>query len=100
MSDLEEVDETITDLEVAETQRWNKRTKQLTLSLDRAFVESHDVAVTFISLSVKRTRKQAAARFYSLLVMAKTQSVKVSQVDAQSDILIEKGPTYGGVAVV
>ena len=95
MSDLEEIDETITDLEIAETQRWNKRTKQLTTSLDRAFFDSHDSAVSFSSLTVRRTRKQVAARFYSLLVMSKTLSVKVEQIDAISDIMISKGPTYG-----
>lgn len=95
MSDLEEIDETITDLEVAETQRWNKRTKQLTTSLDRAFFESHDAAVSFSSLTVRRTRKQVAARFYSLLVMSKTLAVSVQQDSAADDIMITKGTAYG-----
>jgi cohesin complex subunit SCC1 len=40
-------------------------------------------------------RKQAASRFYTLLVLKKHQVVEVAQEEAFADIHISRGPKFG-----
>jgi cohesin complex subunit SCC1 len=43
-------------------------------------------------------KKQAASRFYTLLVLKKFQAVEVSQQKEFGDIWISKGPQFGLVS--
>lgn len=75
-----------------ERKRWTRRTQQVFRVLDKNLA-SQD-SVKFSSLTHKCNRKQAAARFYTCLLLAKEGAISVNQVEAYSDITIEKGPKF------
>ena len=50
--------------------------------------------VSFQSTISRCNRKQVASKFYSLLVLKKTQTIEVHQSHPYSDILLTKGPLY------
>ena len=49
-------------------------------------------------LTARMNRKQAAAKFYTLLVLKKQQAVDVFQNVTFADITITRGPLVEGVA--
>lgn len=90
-----EVEGTIdSGLDDAEQEKqWNKRSLQMQHSLEIAF--RYNEKLSFKELTRKHNRKQAASRFYSLLVLKKHQSVNLDQTEPFGDILITKGPRFG-----
>jgi cohesin complex subunit SCC1 len=67
--------------------RWNKRTQQVMKILDKCFAERDEV--NFNDITKKCTRKQAASRFYSCLLLAKEGAVKFKQEAPYTDIIIK-----------
>jgi len=76
----------------AEERRWNKRSQQMLVALNRC-LQRHD-SVTFRQMappSAKHSRKQAAAKFYTFLVLKKNEAIDVSQSAPYGDIVISRG---------
>uniref|UniRef100_A0A224XIU6 Putative sister chromatid cohesion complex cohesin subunit n=1 Tax=Panstrongylus lignarius TaxID=156445 RepID=A0A224XIU6_9HEMI len=55
---------------------------------------AHEDSLYFSNLVVRNNRKQAAQKFYSLLMLKKFQVVELEQEQSYADILIEKGPNF------
>ena len=72
--------------------KWSKRTEQMVGMLDKGFSGSD--SLLFSDLSRKCGRKQAASRFYSLLLLAKDGMVKFNQDEPYGEITITKGAYY------
>ncbi|KAK6167579.1 hypothetical protein SNE40_021571 [Patella caerulea] len=79
--------------EDAEEQRWSKRTQQMQHTFEIAFRYSEELS--FKEMARKLDRKQAASRFYTLLVLKKHQAITVEQNEPYGDILIGRGPQFG-----
>ncbi|XP_014672897.1 PREDICTED: double-strand-break repair protein rad21 homolog isoform X2 [Priapulus caudatus] len=75
-----------------EERRWNKRSQQMLYTLQRA-LKSQD-AVSFVEMTRKNTRKQAASRFYMVLVLKKQGAIEVEQTDNYDDITLTKGTNF------
>ncbi|XP_041360633.1 double-strand-break repair protein rad21 homolog isoform X2 [Gigantopelta aegis] len=78
-----------------EEQRWTKRTAQMQHVFEIAFRQSD--SLSFKEMARRHNRKQAASRFYTLLVLKKHQCIVVEQTEPYGDIFIEKGPKFGMV---
>ncbi|ESO09866.1 hypothetical protein HELRODRAFT_167684 [Helobdella robusta] len=85
-----QVDEEAT--EEAEERRWNKRSQQMLSTLKRLLNRKEHVS--FKETVSKCNRKQVASKFYSLLVLKKTQTIDVKQSEPFSDIILTKGSLY------
>ncbi len=75
-----------------EQRRWTKRTQQVLRLLNRTL--SKQDSVEFKSVTLKCTRKQAASRFYTCLLLAKEGTIQVEQPEPYAEIVIQKGPKY------
>ncbi|XP_073930589.1 double-strand-break repair protein rad21-like protein 1 isoform X3 [Castor canadensis] len=76
-----------------ETQRWNRRLLQMLNRLR----ESNKMGMQSFSLKElcrNSDRKQAAAKFYSLLVLKKQQAIELSQHAPYADIIAMVGPMF------
>ncbi|EFB29591.1 hypothetical protein PANDA_014969, partial [Ailuropoda melanoleuca] len=76
-----------------ETERWNRRILQTLNSLR----ESNKMGMQYFSLMKlcrNSDRKQAAAKFYSFLVLKKQQAIELSQSDPYADIIATVGPMF------
>lgn len=83
----------------AEERRWNKRSQQMMVALSRCLHRQD--SVTFRQMappSSAHSRKQAAAKFYTFLVLKKLEAIDVSQDDPFGDILITRGPKFDTLA--
>lgn len=78
-----------------EERQWNKRSQQMQHSLDIAFRNTD--SLSFNELTRRHNRKQAASRFYTLLVLKKQSSINVCQAEPFGDIMLTKGPRFGAV---
>ena len=79
----------------AEEQRWNKRSQQMLVALNRC-LQRHEF-VTFRQMappSSAHSRKQAAAKFYTFLVLKKMEAVNVAQDTEYGDIKISRGTKF------
>ncbi|QQP51449.1 Uncharacterized protein FKW44_012822 [Caligus rogercresseyi] len=70
----------------------NKRALQLSNILKEKFASKE--AVIFNNVSRGNSRKQAAQKFYSMLVLQKMMAVEVSQPGSYGDISISRGPKF------
>ncbi|XP_047601846.1 double-strand-break repair protein rad21-like protein 1 isoform X2 [Lutra lutra] len=76
-----------------ETERWNRRILQILHSLR----ESNKMGMQYFSLMKlcrNSDRKQAAAKFYSFLVLKKQQAIELSQSTPYADIIATVGPMF------
>ncbi|XP_040494035.1 double-strand-break repair protein rad21-like protein 1 isoform X2 [Ursus maritimus] len=76
-----------------ETERWNRRILQMLNSLR----ESNKMGMQYFSLMKlcrNSDRKQAAAKFYSFLVLKKQRAIELSQSDPYADIIATVGPMF------
>jgi cohesin complex subunit SCC1 len=89
--DEEQKMETETE-EQFENRRWTKRTSQLLHTLKREFNKKD--TVNFNNLVHKNTRKQAAYKFYSCLLLSKDNSLGMKQKDLFGDIILSKGAHF------
>ena len=75
-----------------ENRRWTKRTSQLIHTLKREFNKKDNV--NFNNLVQKNTRKQAAYKFYSCLLLSKDNTLDMKQKDLFGDIMLSKGAHF------
>uniref|UniRef100_A0AAQ5XK79 Rad21/Rec8-like protein N-terminal domain-containing protein n=1 Tax=Amphiprion ocellaris TaxID=80972 RepID=A0AAQ5XK79_AMPOC len=77
-----------------EEKRWNKRTQQMLHGLQRVMAKTGADSVSLLDLCRNNNRKQAAAKFYSFLVLKKQQAIEVTQSEPYSDIIATAGPRF------
>ncbi|KAM4630213.1 double-strand-break repair protein rad21 homolog A-like [Polymixia lowei] len=77
-----------------EERRWNKRTQQMLHGLQRVMAKTGAQSVGLLDLCRNNNKKQAAAKFYSFLVLKKQQAVELSQEEPYSDIIATAGPRF------
>ena len=87
--DEEQEGETFEDFD---NRRWNKRTEAVLLNLRRDLDTKGQV--NFFAFSEHSQQKQAASKFYSVLLLKKAETINVSQSEPFSDIIISAGPKY------
>lgn len=75
-----------------EQRRWTKRTQQILRMIEKGF--SHSDTLHFSDLTRKCSRKQAASRFYTCLLLAKEGAVSFHQKEPFSQIAIKQGQLY------
>ena len=75
-----------------EQQRWGKRTRQVLSMLQHGFTSANDI--NFKALTKSCTRKSAASRFYTCLLLAKEGAITFDQSGPYQDIYISKGAKY------
>jgi cohesin complex subunit SCC1 len=90
--DLEDL-EAMPETEEQTEKRTQKRTQQMQSALRSAF--NYHGELSFKSLARNLNRKQAASRFYTVLVLKKHQAIEVHQAEAFGDIIITEGPQFG-----
>ncbi|XP_059752747.1 double-strand-break repair protein rad21-like protein 1 isoform X2 [Balaenoptera ricei] len=76
-----------------EAERWNRRIRQMLNSLR----ESNKMGMQYFSLMKlcrNNDRKQAAAKFYSFLVLRKQRAIELSQSAPYADIIATVGPMF------
>ncbi|CAH8556316.1 unnamed protein product [Schistosoma turkestanicum] len=81
--------------ETVEERRLEKRSKVL-LRMLRVHQQQHgwDEPLTLQSLCNNNTKKQAASKFYTVLLLRKQGAVDLAQEAAYSDIYISRGPNF------
>ncbi|XP_027709865.1 double-strand-break repair protein rad21 homolog [Vombatus ursinus] len=77
-----------------EERRWNKRTQQMLHGLQRALAKTGAESISLLDLCRNTNRKQAAAKFYSFLVLKKQQAIELKQEEPYSDIIATPGPRF------
>lgn len=77
-----------------EERRWNKRTQQMLHGLQRVLAKTGADSISLLELCKNNNKKQAAAKFYSFLVLKKQQAVELSQAEPYSDIIATPGPRF------
>ncbi|MBN3275219.1 RAD21 protein, partial [Polyodon spathula] len=77
-----------------EERRWNKRTQQMLHGLQRALAKTGADSISLLELCRNNNKKQAAAKFYSFLVLKKQQAIELTQEEPYSDIVATPGPRF------
>ncbi|XP_064204494.1 RAD21 cohesin complex component b isoform X2 [Anguilla rostrata] len=77
-----------------EERRWNKRTQQMLHGLQRVMAKTGAESISLLELCRNNNKKQAAAKFYSFLVLKKQQAIELSQSEPYSDIIATPGPRF------
>lgn len=77
-----------------EERRWNKRTQQMLHGLQRVLARTGAESISLLDLCRNTNRKQAAAKFYSFLVLKKQQAIELTQQEPYSDIIATPGPRF------
>ncbi|MBN3299889.1 RAD21 cohesin complex component b [Amia ocellicauda] len=77
-----------------EERRWNKRTQQMLHGLQRALAKTGAESISLLELCRNNNKKQAAAKFYSFLVLKKQQAIELAQAEPYSDIIATPGPRF------
>ncbi|XP_077432119.1 double-strand-break repair protein rad21 homolog A-like [Vanacampus margaritifer] len=93
-SDEEEDEEGQAGDQDQEEKRWNKRTQQMLHGLQRVMAKTGADSVRLLDLCRNNNKKQAAAKFYSFLVLKKQQAIEVTQSEPYSDIIATAGPRF------
>ncbi|XP_058463588.1 double-strand-break repair protein rad21 homolog A isoform X2 [Malaya genurostris] len=88
-SEEQQIDETI---EQFEERVLNKRAAQLFLSVRTRLLKSDNMVLS--DMTHRNNKKQAAQKFYSLLVLKKFKALEISQPKPYDDILISRGPMF------
>lgn len=90
---------TAAELEEQEEVRWGKRTQQMAHLISRAMTADHSKSVTLQQLLHHNNRKQAASKFYTMLVLKKAHAVEVRQAEMFGEITISQGSRFDQVMV-
>ncbi|XP_035649375.1 double-strand-break repair protein rad21 homolog A-like [Oncorhynchus keta] len=77
-----------------EERRWNKRTQQMLHGLQRVMAKTGAQQISLLDLCRNNNKKQAAAKFYSFLVLKKQQAVELNQTEHYSDIIATPGARF------
>lgn len=56
--------------------------------------KDHSQTVTLQQLLQRNNRKQAASKFYTMLVLKKAQAVELKQAETFGEITINRGPRF------
>lgn len=64
------------------------------ICLQRVMAKTGADSVSLLDLCRNNNRKQAAAKFYSFLVLKKQQAIEVTQSEPYSDIIATAGPRF------
>ena len=78
--------------ETQEQKRWTKRAQQMLHTLNRELKKKSEVG--FDKMSKGNNRKQAAYKFYTLLILNKEKAVTVSEDGMYGKITIGKGDKF------
>ncbi|XP_069076749.1 double-strand-break repair protein rad21 homolog [Pleurodeles waltl] len=89
----EEEDATGTEQD-QEERRWNKRTQQMLHGLQRVLAKTGAESISLLDLCINTNKKQAAAKFYSFLVLKKQLAIELTQAEPYSDIIATPGPRF------
>ncbi|XP_068603335.1 RAD21 cohesin complex component b [Brachionichthys hirsutus] len=92
--DSDEEEEEVQGDQDQEERRWNKRTQQMLHGLQRVMSKTGSQSVSLLDLCRNNNKKQAAAKFYSFLVLKKQQAVELVQEEPYSDIVSTPGPRF------
>lgn len=86
----------VQELEEAEQEEklWNQRSTQMQHTLRRKLETSS--VISFRQLTARNNRKQAASKFYTILVLTKVRAIMVKQEEPFGDIQISRGPAFTG----
>ncbi|CAO1429194.1 unnamed protein product [Diamesa hyperborea] len=87
--DEQMVDETI---EQFEERVLNKRAAQLFITVRSKLQKSDSIYLS--EMTYRNTKKQAAQKFYSLLVLKKFQVLDIDQTNPYDDIMVTRGETF------
>jgi len=93
-SEEEEEEEGQDDGQDKEERRWNKRTQQMLHGLQRVVAKTGQTSISLLDLCKNNNKKQAAAKFYSFLVLKKQQAVDLTQAEPFSDIIATPGARF------
>ncbi|XP_055621865.1 double-strand-break repair protein rad21 homolog isoform X2 [Toxorhynchites rutilus septentrionalis] len=85
----QQVDETI---EQFEERVLNKRAAQLFISVRSRLLKSESMVLS--EMTYRNNKKQAAQKFYSLLVLKKFKALEIAQPQPYADITITRGPLF------
>lgn len=88
-TDEQQVDETI---EQFEERVLNKRAAQLFVSVRSRLLKTEEMVLS--DMTHRNNKKQAAQKFYSLLVLKKFKALEISQTQPYADITITRGPLF------
>ncbi|XP_053682555.1 double-strand-break repair protein rad21 homolog A isoform X2 [Sabethes cyaneus] len=88
-SEEQQIDETI---EQFEERVLNKRAAQLFISVRSRLLKNDSMVLS--DMTHRNNKKQAAQKFYSLLVLKKFKALEISQQRPYDDILITRGPLF------
>ncbi|TRY53909.1 hypothetical protein DNTS_033796 [Danionella cerebrum] len=77
-----------------EERRWNKRTQQMLHGLQHVMAKTGAQSISLLELCRNNNKKQAAAKFYSFLVLKKQQAIDLTQTEPYSDIIATPGPRF------
>lgn len=88
-NDEQQVDETI---EQFEERVLNKRAAQLFVSVRSRLLKTD--AMVLSDMTHRNNKKQAAQKFYSLLVLKKFKALEITQTQPYADITITRGPLF------
>lgn len=88
-SEEQQVDETI---EQFEERVLNKRAAQLFVSVRKRLLKCENMVLS--DMTNRNNKKQAAQKFYSLLVLKKFKALEISQTQPYADITITRGPLF------
>ena len=72
--------------------RWTKRTQQTLALLQKNLKKKNEV--NFKDITKNCSRKQAALKFYTLLILTKEKAIKVHQDEIFADVIIERGANF------
>ncbi|XP_053669019.1 double-strand-break repair protein rad21 homolog [Anopheles marshallii] len=85
----QQVDETI---EQFEERVLNKRAAQMFLSVKSRLLKADHMMLS--EMTHRNNKKQAAQKFYSLLVLKKFKALEISQKQPYADIIVTRGPMF------
>lgn len=88
-NDEQQVDETI---EQFEERVLNKRAAQLFVSVRSRLLKTDEMVLS--DMTHRNNKKQAAQKFYSLLVLKKFKALEITQTQPYADITITRGPLF------
>ena len=78
--------------EAQEQKRWTKRAQQMLHTLNKELAKKKQAE--FKNLSKKCNRKQAAYKFYTLLILNKEKAIKINEDDLYGKIMVEKAEKF------
>lgn len=89
---------TVEEEEIEEERRLEKRSKDMLRRL-RSIISRHgwgENGISLLKMCEGNNKKQAASKFYTMLLLRKQGSVRLSQEGPYTDIRVTRGPAFVG----